>query len=77
MKPPEHFSHSQISAWIRCGKAYQLSRLIGVPERPAVYLVAGNAMHEVIEQMNRESFARAKASTAGTDSSMPTIEEDK
>lgn len=77
MKPPEHFSHSQISAWIRCGKAYQLSRLIGVPERPAVYLVAGNAMHEVIEQMNREFFVRTKAASRSADSSMPTSEEGK
>ncbi len=72
MKPPEHFSHSQISAWIRCGKAYQLSRLIGVPERPAVYLVAGNAMHSVIERMNREFSSRAKSRVASVDSKMPT-----
>lgn len=54
---PEHFSHSQMNSWLRCGKSYQLSRLIGVPERPAVYLVTGNAMHSVIEDINRRFFA--------------------
>lgn len=54
---PEHFSHSQITSWLRCGKSYQLSRLIGAPEKPAVYLVTGNAMHTVIEDINRRFFA--------------------
>lgn len=53
---PEHFSHSQITSWLRCGKSYQLSRLIGAPEKPAVYLVTGNAMHTVIEDINRRFF---------------------
>jgi hypothetical protein len=77
MKSPEHFSHSQISAWLRCAKAYQLSRLVGVPERPAVYLVAGNAMHDVIEQINREFFRTRQSSSFGIDSKMPTMKDDK
>lgn len=77
MKSPEHFSHSQISAWLRCAKAYQLSRLVGVPERPAVYLVAGNAMHDVIEQINQEFFRTHQESSVSVDSKMPTMKDGK
>lgn len=69
---PEHFSHSQITSWLRCGKAYQLSRLIGVPERPAVYLVTGNAMHSVIEEINREFFKANQARRVSLDCKLPT-----
>lgn len=69
---PEHFSHSQITSWLRCGKAYQLTRLVGVPERPAVYLVTGNAMHSVIEDINRRFFADTQARRVSLDCKMPT-----
>lgn len=69
---PEHFSHSQITSWLRCGKSYQLSRLIGAPENPAVYLVTGNAMHTVIEEANRRFFAEQQARRVSLECKMPT-----
>lgn len=57
MSKPDQFSHSQINSWLRCGKAYQLERLIGAPTPPAVYLVVGNAMHTAIEEINKQVFA--------------------
>lgn len=69
---PEHFSHSQITSWLRCGKSYQLSRLVGVPEKPAVYLVTGNAMHTVIENFNRRFFAEQQSRRVSLECKMPT-----
>lgn len=68
---PEHFSHSQITSWLRCGKSYQLSRLIGAPEKPAVYLVTGNAMHAVIEDINRRFFTDQQSRRVSLDCKMP------
>lgn len=53
MPRPSHLSHSQVSSWLRCGKAYQLQRLQGAPEQPTVYLPAGTAIHTAIELMTR------------------------
>lgn len=69
---PEHFSHSQITSWLRCGKAYQLSRLVQAPEKPAVYLVSGNAMHSVIESINRRFFAEQQVRRVSLECKMPT-----
>ena len=52
-------SHSQLSSWLRCGKAFYLERKALVPQTPAVYLLAGNAMHAVVETMNRDWAAAA------------------
>lgn len=53
---PDHYSHSQINAWLRCGKQYELERIRKVPRTPSVYLVAGNAIHTAIEQLNLRAF---------------------
>lgn len=58
MNKPNKFSHSQISSWMRCGKQYYLERIAGYRHAPAVYLATGNAMHEVIEDLNRKYFER-------------------
>lgn len=49
---PSHVSHSQLTSWQRCGKAYQLGRLQGAPKTPAVWSFAGKAVHACIEQIN-------------------------
>lgn len=54
MTRPAHASNSQISSWLRCGKAYQLERLLGAKQSPAVYLVTGNAVHAAIERASIE-----------------------
>jgi len=48
---PSHLSHSQLTTWLRCAKAYFLERKAYAPTVPAVYLVAGSAVHEIIERM--------------------------
>lgn len=71
MLKPDQFSHSQISSWMRCGKQYYLERIVGYRHAPAVYLATGNAMHEVIEELNRKHFARQQRRVS-LDRSMPT-----
>lgn len=53
MQPPAHRSYSQLSTFSRCQRQYFLSKIAQVPEHPAVYLVAGSAIHSMIEHINR------------------------
>lgn len=50
---PAHVSYSQLSSWVRCGKAYELERVLHVPSSPTWAQVAGNAVHTATEQMDR------------------------
>lgn len=47
-----HVSFSQLTAYTRCGKQYQLQRIMEAPEEPSVWLPAGKAIHSTIEQIN-------------------------
>lgn len=58
MKIPAHRSYSQLSTFLRCQHQYYLSKIACVPEQPAVYLVAGNAVHEMIELINHSRLGR-------------------
>lgn len=44
-----HRSFSQFTSWLKCGKAYQLERVLEAPTMPAWYLVGGSAVHSAIE----------------------------
>lgn len=55
---PAHRSFSQLSTFLRCQHQYYLSKVQQVPETPAVYLAAGNAVHSMIEQLNHEIHGR-------------------
>jgi len=48
------FSHSQLSTFTRCGKQYYLERIATAPSKPAVWFVAGTAIHNAIEAINQE-----------------------
>lgn len=48
------FSHSQLTTYTRCGKQYYLERIASAPTKPAVYMVAGTAIHAAIEKINLE-----------------------
>lgn len=48
-----HVSYSSLSDWLKCGKLWQLKRLIGLPERPAMWNVGGHAVHAAIDEYNR------------------------
>lgn len=56
MPPPAHRSFSQLSTYLKCPHQYMLSKIAGVPERPAVYLVAGNAVHAALEAVNHDLY---------------------
>ena len=55
-QPPAHRSFSQLSTFLRCQHQYYLSKVAQVPENPAVYLAAGNAVHSMIEQLNLDLY---------------------
>jgi ATP-dependent helicase/DNAse subunit B len=55
--PPEHRSFSQLTTYQRCPLQYYLSKVQQVPEKPAVYLVAGHAVHAMIENLNHDIYA--------------------
>lgn len=50
---PAHVSYSQLSSWVRCGKAYELERVLKVPSAPTWAQVAGNAVHTGTEEMDK------------------------
>lgn len=45
-----HRSFSQFTSWLKCGKAYELERVLEVKTVPAWYLAGGSAVHAAIEQ---------------------------
>lgn len=51
---PQHASHSAVSAYTRCGKAYELSRVLKFPEPPAWYLIAGSAIHTATQALDQD-----------------------
>jgi hypothetical protein len=60
MTTPEaktHLSYSALSDYLRCGKLYQLKRLIGLPERPAWWNLGGHAVHSATEAFDRQMYA--------------------
>lgn len=51
---PKHASHSAISAYTRCGKAYELRKVLKFPEPPAWYLIAGTAIHTATQVLDED-----------------------
>lgn len=49
-------SYSAFTSWLRCGEAYRLERVANVPQVPALYLIAGSAIHEITESYDRELY---------------------
>ena len=50
-----HRSFSQFSSWAKCGKAYQLERVLQAPQVPAWYFIGGSAFHAAVEEMLKGS----------------------
>jgi hypothetical protein len=48
-----HVSYSSLKDYLGCGKYWQLKRLMGLPERPAVWNIGGHAVHAAIDSYNR------------------------
>ena len=55
-----HRSFSQATTYAKCGRQFYLQRVARVPEPPAVYLIAGKALHAAIEIVNKTRFTTAK-----------------
>lgn len=45
-----HRSFSSFQSWVRCGKAWQLERVLKAPSQPAWFLVGGKAFHAAVEK---------------------------
>lgn len=56
-----HRSFSQFTSWVKCGKAYELERVIQAPTVPAWYFVAGTAFHAVAEKFLKEETDRVRS----------------
>lgn len=50
-----------MSTFSKCAHQWYLSKVMQVPEHPAVYLAAGNAVHEMIERVNHDLYREANA----------------
>ena len=55
---PAHLSHSQISKYRQCGKAYELAYREGVPSIPSGAGIGGSTVHKVIEVCEAEGLWR-------------------
>lgn len=53
IKDERSFSFSRLNSYLRCGKAYELSRITRYPEAPAWYLIGGSAVHKATEMIDR------------------------
>lgn len=52
--PPEYVSHSQLDQYLRCGKQYQLERLVKYPMPPTWYFIGGTAVHLATARLDQE-----------------------
>jgi len=49
MKTPDHLSYSALSAYQKCPRSFQLSRMVKAEEIPAWYFAVGTAVHQFVE----------------------------
>ena len=61
MNAPAHRSYSQMTTFYRCAHQYYLAKVLGVSEHPAMYLAAGSAVHDVLEQINHALYEKQGA----------------
>ena len=52
-----HLSFSAINDAARCGKLYQLKRVLALPEAPGYAPLAGRAVHSATEAYDRMLYA--------------------
>ena len=58
---PAHVSHSQYSEWLKCGKSYQLKRILGLQEAPAWWSIGGTGVHSATEKWDRHQLEQEQA----------------
>jgi putative RecB family exonuclease len=54
---PEHISFSSRETLTRCARSWMLKYLAKAPQRPALWLAGGSAVHEVTEAWDRASLS--------------------
>lgn len=54
---PKHVSYSALDGYARCGKQYQLSRVLQLEEKPGLAALAGNAIHRATQLIDEATFA--------------------
>lgn len=59
-KVPEHVSYSSFTTWLECGYLYFLSRIVEVPEQPAIWNLGGSAVHKATELYDRQEWESSK-----------------
>lgn len=62
MTAPPKRSFSQLQTILRCARQYYLGKIAKVPEKPSMYLVGGNAVHEHIENLNHLIYQKGRRS---------------
>lgn len=58
---PEHISYSSRDTLERCARSYFLKYLAKAPQRPALWLAGGSAVHEATEQYDRDTVTASPA----------------
>ena len=59
-KIPEHVSYSAFTTWLECGYLYFLSRVVEVPEQPAIWNLGGSAVHKATELYDMQEWKESK-----------------
>lgn len=53
---PAHVSYSQFTEWSKCGKAYELKKILGLSESPSWWSIGGHGVHSATEKYDRETL---------------------
>ena len=55
-----HRSFSALTSWMRCGKAYELERVVQAPSEPAWWFAGGSAFHSAAEKFLLNEFKKSQ-----------------
>lgn len=53
---PKFVSKSQVNQYLKCGKQYELERIVKVPTPPTWYFIGGTAVHKATERLDQEEM---------------------
>jgi hypothetical protein len=56
----QHRSFSAFTSWLRCGKAFQLERILQAPSEPAWWFAGGSAFHLAVEKFLHQKYEASK-----------------
>lgn len=62
-----NWSWSRYEAYLRCGKSYELRRVVRAPQIPSWYAVAGITLHSVTESIDRLEYLMGENVTSEAD----------